>query len=290
MRLTAFDGARNGARSFDSVEEGLVKKSYEVMDMLNIPNEEEIEGPYFSKANEFLFLTGISQREIYNTSIKRMMEECPANEIGHSIRVALIGTSISKILNFGQDARITNWILGLIHDEGKLKLKKYYPEEIVHLHPKGSEKYNQELKKYMRGHVSPENISREWEAILASAAEQHHRYQQNSYPKKLLLPATKESRLLSKILAPADFLDAISSRPSKTSEEYRSPQEIIDMTLSEYGNLIIKYNGRFFPKIDISGKELITELHKAKFIARERPSDISEEDFRMNPFVGLKIE
>ncbi len=277
--------------SFGSVEEGLVKKSYEAMDILNIPNKEEIEGPYFPQQTGFLFLTGISQDELYSTSIKRMMEECPTNEIGHSVRVAIIGTGISKILNFEQDARIANWILGLIHDEGKLKLKKYYPEEIIQRHPdKESQRYNQELKIYMRGHVSPENIPLEWGEMLASASEQHHRYQQNTYPKKLLLPATKESRLLSKILAPADFLDAISSRPSKTSEEYRSTQEIMDLTLSEYGNLRIKYNGSLFPKIDISGRELITELHKAKFIARERPADISEEDFRMNPFVGLKIE
>jgi hypothetical protein len=236
-----------------------------------------------------LFLAGVEQREIYEVNIKRMLEECPMEEGGHSLRVALRGMEISNLLGFKQDARITNWILGLIHDEAKLKLKEYYPENIPYDN-KESKEYKQHLKVFMRGHVDAKNICLEWGNMLSSAAEQHHKYQERKYPAKLKLPVTKESRLLSKILAPSDFLDAVSSRPCKLTGKYHSPDEIIDLTLKEYGNLRIKYNGELFPKIDINGAELIYELQKRGFAGRERPENISEENFRMNPFVGLEVK
>lgn len=289
MRLNAFGEERKGARSFNAVEEGLVKKSYEAMNILNIPNEESTIGPYSPQSNDFLFLIGINQEEIYNIDIKRMMEECPQNEVGHSTRVALIGMEITKLLEFGQDARITNWILDLSHDEAKLKLKKYYPENIPY--KKGSKMYDRCLGKFMRGHVAAKNISLEWGSkMIASAIEQHHKHQQNSYPSRLRFPNTEESYFLSEITAVPDFLDAISSRPSKNTGQYTSPEEIMTIAMKEYAELRIKYSGNLFPKVDISGRELITELQKTGFVARERPANISEGDFRMNPFIGLEIK
>jgi len=270
------------------VEKGLVKKASETMAVLGIPEELGSDTQYFPNKGLFNFLTGISQEEIFEVDIEPMLLKGPVAEIGHSIRVAIIGNEISRILGFEQDSRIANFLMGLIHDEGKLKNRRYYPEN--NHYKKGSKIYCQYLTHFKYGHVDIENLPRQWEDMLASAVEQHHIHQKEAYPKKLVLPSTAESYFLSKLLAIPDYLDSRASRPSIETGEYNTPSEVISLCLKEYGNMKINYRGSTFPSVDINGRELIQELQKTNFIGREKPTNMSSEDFRMNPFVGLEIK
>lgn len=270
------------------IEKGLVKKASETMHVLGIPEELGSDTQYFPKEGIFNFLTGISQEEIFEVDIEPMLLKGPAAEIGHSIRVAIIGNEISRILGFEQDSRVANFLMGLIHDEGKLKNRRYYPEN--NHYKKGSKIYCQYLTYFKHGHVDLKNLPRQWEDMLASAVEQHHTHQKEAYPEKLSLPRTAESYFLSKLLAIPDYLDSRASRLSIETGKYNTPSEVPSLCLEEYGNMRINYSGPAFPSIDINGKEIIQELQKTRFIGREKPENISEEDFRMNPFKGLEIK
>jgi len=273
------------------IEKGLVAKALEAMDALKIPDNFSGE-KYIPRKREFLEMIGITQEEILDTDIYPMFYEGPNNERGHSIRVAIMGMCISKFLRFNKDARVANYILGVSHDDGKLKVKEFYPENNPYT-PK-SKKHYEYIEQFKRGHVALENIPMHWGTMNASAIESSHRHQRGNfrtgpYPEKLALPQTIESLFLSQILAVPDFLDAVASRPCRITGKYPSPKEIISITLKEYGNMKIIYDGDLFPKTNIKGEELIYKLQRAGFAGKERPGNISVEDFRMNPFNEIKI-
>lgn len=278
--------------SLNDIEKGLVKKACEAMAILGIPSREDNK-TYFPEHEEFKEFAGITQEEILAVDIYPMIHESPIEEKGDTIRVPIKTLGISRILGFDQDSSIASWIVGVAHDEGKLKLKKYYPENNRYI--LNTRRYFYYLEKLKRGHVSVENIPQHWGKLVAAAVESTHIHQKitdrdKPYPKKLILPRTKESNLLSQFVAISDSEDTFASQPDILTNKYLSSDEIMDGTLKEYGDLRIKYNGKLFPKIDISGRELIIELQKRGYIARERPANVREEDFRMNPFYDFKLE
>jgi len=278
--------------SLTEIESGLIKKTREAMTELGIPDNES-DTIFMPKTKEFHEITGITQEEILEIEIYPMLNEGPRDERLHPPRVAIIGTCISKQMGFNEEARIINFVINCAHDGGKLKIQNLYPEK--NPFAQDTEKYWNYMDNFKKKHLAPENIPVHWGLMLAAAIESTHRHQKgtyrnNPYPKKLLFPRTKESDYLSKLTAVPDFLDAISSRPSKYTERYTSSDEIMSIAMKEYGELKINYRGKLFPKVDLSGRELIMELHKNGFVAREKPANMSERDFRMNPFVGLEIK
>lgn len=280
-------------RSCSEVEKSLEKIALVAMENLGIFDAMKGGEPYMPEKEEYLKLAGLTQEEIYDIDIKPMLEESPVAERGHPIRVAIIEMPITRLLNFGQDARIEQYLVGTAHDLGKLKVKKYYPEN--NPYRRGSKSYLDYIEKFKLGHIAPENIPTHWGMRIASAIEQSHIHQKlktgcGPYPAKICLPITEESTLQSKLVAIPDFLDGVTSRPDRVTGAYLLPSESIGKVMEEYGDLRIKYNGNLFPKVDISGAEIIQELQRAGFAGREKPAKVREEDFRMNPFVGLEIK
>ncbi len=278
--------------SLTPIEQGLVKKTREAMTTLGIPDEESGK-IYMAQTREFQEIVGITQEEILGVEIYPMINEGPQGERLHPPRVAIIGTCISRQVGFNEEARIINFVANCAHDSGKLKIQDLYPEK--NPFTPDTEKYWNYMDNFKKKHLAPENIPTHWGLMLAATIESTHRHQRGTnhnspYPKRLLFPRTKESDYLSKLTAIPDFLDAISTRPSKGTDRYATPEEVMTIAMKEYGELRINYNGKIFPKIDICGRELINELQKEGFVARERPSNLSEIDFRMNPFVGLEIK
>ena len=278
-------------------ENGLIQTACEAMDVLGI-HDAAAKEVYFPHREEFSELLSITHQEVLNADIYPMLYKGPTNERGHPTRVAIMGMCISKLLEFDQDARIAAYLLGVSHDDGKLKMKdedgnNIYPENNPYL--PGSRKYLKYIEQFKQGHVAWENIPKHWGMMNALAAYGSHRHQSGTcqnkpYPKKLVLPQTAESLFLSKLLAVPDFTDAVSSRPCKFTGKYHSPEEIVSLAEKEYGEMRIFYDGDLFPKTDINGRELIQELHRTRFAGREKPVNISERDFRMNPFVDLEIK
>jgi hypothetical protein len=279
---------RREKRQLTTAEENLKAKFYDIAKQIGIPDGLKDDNTYYPERKEFHYLTNITREEIYDTDVKRMIFECPDKEEGHALRVAFIEAGISKILGFGKDARITSFLLGIIHDEGKLKMKDFYPEN--NPYENGTREYIQYLKEFKHGHVAPQNLPVHWDPILTSAVEQHHRHQKEKYPSKLSSPWTRESYFLSKTLAIADLLDTLSSRPCRYTGRYRSPEEAVAIVLQDYGNMEIKYNGNLFPQTSIIGRELIQELQKRKIVGRTRPVNVTEDYFRINPFDEVEIK
>lgn len=274
-------------------EKGLINEIRYAMSNIPIPSSANDEGSYMPRRDEFYKFVGLTQEEVLDVDIFPLLENCPKGEEGHSIRVAIIGLAISRMLSFDQDERIEYFLTGTSHDLGKLKVTKYYPEKNPYTFM--SQDYLKFLEMFKQGHVNPKNIPTHWGARVASAIEGTHFYQKGNcnngpYPKKLVLPRTPESELLSKLIAIPDFIDAISSRPDKITGISRSPEEIIDLTMKEYGDLKINYNGNIYTKVDLCGREVIQELQRTEFIGREKPERVSREEFRMNPFIGLEIK
>lgn len=263
------------------------------MCIMQIPDSTTDEGPYMPREEGFQELTGITQEEVWDVDISPMLEEGPQTEIAHPIRVAILGLPISNMLDFRNDERVEYFVTGTAHDLGKLKVANYYPEK--NPYRRGSKKHFRFIEKFKLGHVDPKNIAKHWGMRVASAIEGTHFYQNGTYlnrpyPQSLLLPRTPESELLSKIVAIPDFIDALASRPCKKTGNYRNAEEVVDLTMKEYGDLIINYRGNIYTKVDTCGREIIQELHKRGFIGGLKPENISEEDFRMNPFRGLEIK
>jgi len=274
-------------------DKGLVNEISDAMGSIPIPSSTNDEDSYMPHKDEFRELVGLTQEEVLDMDVFPLLEDCPNGEEGHSIRVAIIGLAISKMLSFDQDERIEYFLTGTAHDLGKLKVTKYYPEKNPYRFE--SQDYLNFLEIFKHSHVDPKNIPFHWGTRVASAIEGTHFYQKGNcnngpYPKKLVLPRTPESELLSKLIAIPDFIDAISSRPSKTTGVYRSPDEIIDLTMREYGDLKINYSGNIYTNVDVYGREIIQELQITNFICREKPANMLKEDFRMNPFIGLEIK
>jgi len=285
------------ARQLTDAEKGLVAKACEAMETLGTPDDLS-DQTYIPQKPEFGEMINLTQQELLFTDINPMLYHGPLNERGHPTRVMIMGTCISRILGFDQDARIAECVLGAAHDGGKLKGKdnegnKYYPED--NPHPINSKRYIEYLEIFKKGHVAFENIPKYWGEMIASSIEQSHTHQNGKYlnepyPVKLILPSTPESFFLSQTLAITDFLDAITSRPCKFTGKYHSSDEVIAMALKEYGDMRLTYKGDLFPKTDINGRELIYELHRVGFAGREKPTNMLEEYFRMNPFEGIEIK
>jgi hypothetical protein len=277
-------------REFDKE---LVQELKAAMTAIQIPDNARGKDPYIPRREEFSELIGLTQEEILDSDIYPLIKYCPNGEEGHSIRVALRGMPVSHMLGFDPDERVEYFLTGTAHDLGKLKVQDYYPEKNPHIIK--SEDYFRFLDRFKHGHVNLNNIPYNWGIRVASAIEGTHFYQNGTsnngaYPRELVLPQTPESILLSKLIAIPDFIDAVSSRPCKKTGKYFASDEIVDLTIREYGNLRINYRGNIYTKVDTSGKEIIQELQKRGFIGREKPINISEAEFRMNPLRGLEIK
>lgn len=272
--------------SLSKAELDLLKIVFDKMDSLGIPKSIEQGNLVKYTESSLEFLNKLNQEEVYQKGIERMLLGCPRNEEGHSLRVALRGVAISEILELGIEGVISTFIGGIYHDIGKLNLKEYYPEK--NPFKKKSRAYFQFINKFKYGHVSYENITKEMGSFISSIIEQHHRYQNGRYPKRLKFEKTPESYLLSKILAISDGIDAITSRPLREVKKRRaSPEESLEIACADYGKIRLNYKGNILSKVDTNGREIISELRRRELIGRKKPLHIEEDYFRINPFIEM---
>lgn len=268
------------------VKESLAIKLREAMNVLGIPEDQR--GEPLQVREDFREVGWINQGYIFGSIIEPMWKIGIKIQRGHSEAVAFEGMGVSKLLNFEKDARVLKFIADLYHDKAKIDSMAYYPK-------RGMTKYEKDmaLEIFKRNHVSAENICTEFGTLVASIIEQSHTHQKkysDPYPDNLNIPRTSESFTLSQLLAIQDFYNSASSRPCKITHRQQSLEQARELLLNEYGDMKIKYDGPLLPKMDIIGGDLISTLYSHNIFGQKRPQGIPEAYFKINPFVGTKIE
>lgn len=276
-------------KSVVSSHRGLVLKVIEAMDALGIPKDPR--GKPLKVREEFREIGWVNQEYVLNSVVYPTLLYGPRNEKGHAMRVALRGMQVSNLLGFENDARALEFIGDLYHDIGKLSLRPIYPE--YNSAKKDPKKFEAAMRMLKLGHVSPEKICSEYGPVIASKIEQHHRHQHfysEPYPAELSLETTPLSIASSKILALKDCEEALTNRPCMQTHRLHTPEEVIEGLMNEYGEMRIEYEGNSLPRLSMRGEDLIFLQERMGIIGRKRPANVSEEDFRINPFVGIKIK
>jgi len=143
----------------------------------------------------------------------------------HSVRVALLGTKITKHLNLNPKPL---FYAGLLHDVGKTLIS---PETL-----KKTGSFSKQEMEEMEKHVEyGAQLLRGVHDFSSEILLRHHKFQESGYPKilpKSNIPYSEETKLiidnLAKILAIADFYDAITSRDNgKFGEKKKLTQDEI---------------------------------------------------------------
>lgn len=268
---------------FDPLTQGLLDKFRDAMDSLEIPCRPE-DCATVRRPNDFRNLNWVNQTNIFSNDVLPMLTHGPRAEYGHNIRVSLYGLAISDILKFGKDAAVLKWVTDVSHDEGKLAFRDCY--DLAKFDPVARERIK-------LGHVYHKHISTIYGIPSASAKEQHHMHQQTvspyPNPNNLHFSKTPESFVLSQLLAIPDFYDAVFSRPDMNTGFYISGDEAVKKTDREYGPMKISYNGKMFPEINTTGRDLLEDLLDRGIIGRNAQCEQSAYVLRVNPFIDFEI-
>lgn len=173
-----------------------------------------------------------------------LLKEKDKETYEHSIRVSLLGLSIAQYVHLDPKAL---FYAGILHDVGKLLIDKDLLKKKGRLNKKDMEK--------IRKH--PEyayNLLKGIYKFSAEIALRHHRFQKDSYPKKLpkseiSLPITKKRIInyYARLLSLADFYDALTSRTNKRYSENLKPKDMKKILLAKNSDQ----------------KKLILELYKS---------------------------
>ena len=146
----------------------------------------------------------------------------------HSERVAAFGVRLARHLGFDADTRAVVELSGLLHDVGKIGV----PDAILNKPGKLTDDEFKEMRRHpMHGAAILSNIQSQKVLNLLPGVKYHHeRWDGKGYPEGLKGDAIP---LLGRILAVADFLDALSS-----DRAYRKGQpiaEVVDMVKQQAG-------------------------------------------------------
>jgi HD-GYP domain-containing protein (c-di-GMP phosphodiesterase class II) len=124
----------------------------------------------------------------------------------HSERVAAFGVRLARQLGFDGDSRAVVELSGLLHDVGKIGV----PDAILNKPGKLTESEFKEMRLHpLHGARILSNIQSEKVVSLLPGVKYHHeRWDGKGYPEGL---KGEEIPLLGRVLAVADFLDALTS-------------------------------------------------------------------------------
>jgi hypothetical protein len=139
-----------------------------------------------------------------------------------------------------------------------------FDERYKFLDKKGD--FTQEDRRRINDHIDVGIILSGMEEPAKSIAACHHLWQKNPVSPALLrvCKRTNETNYLSKLLAIADFYDAASERANTRNSEFPrklEPEEVKEVLLQEYENLLVVYKGNKLPKVKTNGRELINRFY-----------------------------
>jgi HD-GYP domain-containing protein (c-di-GMP phosphodiesterase class II) len=169
----------------------------------------------------------------------------------HSERVAAFGVRLATRLGFSADARSVVELSGLLHDVGKIGV----PDAILNKPGKLTDDEFAEIKRHpVHGATILSNIkSKKVGELLPGVKYHHERWDGRGYPEGLKGDAIP---LLGRVLAVADFIDALTSDRS-----YRK-----GLTLQEAVDMVRDLDGKAFDPIIVKAA---MELHQTGELALE---------------------
>lgn len=236
-----------------------------VMRELGFPDYEEVEAgrnKIFGKEIGDLL-------DAFSTYLKRFKQTSE-----HSWRVALKGVELAKYLGINKieihdrgNVEQAMFVVGVNHDLSKgCKEKATKRSEEAQL---GNGNFSKEDHEDLKDHTIISAIF-EYDPFIKGIIIRHHTYQKEPYPEIPFLKYDRETygerspevEYLARRFALIDSHDASLTRIREINGKKRllSSEESMNSLIEIYGKLDLSYNGRKFPKVKQSGKDLITKL------------------------------